>query len=244
MVQSGERVVAVITSQSMDADKVTKIRTSNAPAGDDVEDMLDNARFIAQVLVAEGFELLNFHPLAISFGGSPAAFERFFGFHPVRRAFPGGRGRRIDGFDVEPKDVDRLSTLPAAFEGCAGFMAIARPPKLIDDASAPMRDVSADLPIWSLPDELALSIWANGVDGPVGTGHGIVVAQIGTGHYRHRFFRTGAIASCPRCSGRTSAIRSGTITDMAPARPPACSALRRICGYGRSRGCSIRSAIC
>ncbi|MGI9419423.1 MAG: S8 family serine peptidase [Geminicoccaceae bacterium] len=188
MVQTGERVVAVITSQSVDADKITKIPASNAPAGDDVADMLENARFIAQVLVAEGFELLNFHPLAISFGGSPAAFERFFGFHPVRRAFPGGRGRRIDGFDVEPQDADRLSALPAAFEGRAGFMAIARPPKLIDDASAPMRDVGADLPIWSLPDELALSIWANGVDGPVGTGHGVVVAQIGTGHYRHRFF--------------------------------------------------------
>ena len=183
MAQAGERVMAVITSASVASGKF-----ANTPAGGQGTDMLENTRFIAQVLMAEGFELLNFHPIAISFAGSPAAFERFFGFRPVRRVFPGGRGRRVDGFDVEPEDADRLSKLPEAFEGRAGFMAIARPPKLIDDASAPMRDVAADLPIWSLPDELALSIWANGVEGPRNTGHGVVVAQVGTGHYRHRFF--------------------------------------------------------
>lgn len=188
MAQTGERVFAVITSESASGKRRSNARTSKPPAGDAAKDMLDDARFIAQVLVAEGFELLNFHPLAISFAGSPAAFEQFFGFCPVRRSFPGGRGRRVEGYDVEPEDVDRLSALPAALEGRAAFMAIARPPKLIDDASAPMRDVAADLPIWSLPDELALSIWANGVDGPASTGHGVVVAQIGTGHYRHRFF--------------------------------------------------------
>jgi hypothetical protein len=150
--------------------------------------MLDDARFVAKVLLEEGFELLNFHPIATSFAGTPAAFERVFGFTPMQRTFAGGRGWQVDGFDVDPNDAHRLSDLPALFEGRAGQMAIARPPRLIDDAGRPVRDVAADLPVWSLPDELAISIWADGTDTPAATGHGVVAAQIGTGHYRHRFF--------------------------------------------------------
>lgn len=190
MARVGERVIAVITSQSVDDLKVAGARTPGAFAANSVSfGLLDDARFIAQTLVAEGFELLNFHPLAISFAGSPAAFERVFDIRLVRRTFACGRGRQIEGFDVEPGDTHRLSTLPALFEGRAAMMAIARPPRLIDDASVPVRDVAATgLPAWSLPDELAISIWVGGSDAPAATGHGIVAAQIGTGHYRHRFF--------------------------------------------------------
>ena len=190
MAQIGERVMAVITSQSVDGLEAAAARTPGAIAANDAfSGPLEDARFIAQTLIAEGFELLNFHPLAISFAGSPAAFKRVFDIRPVRRSFAGGRGRQIEGFDVAPDDVDRLSTLPDLFEGRAAMLAIARSPRLIDDASAPVRDVTeTDLAVWSLPDELAMSIWVGGEGAPVVTGHGIVVAQIGTGHYRHRFF--------------------------------------------------------
>ncbi|MDH3664043.1 MAG: S8 family serine peptidase [Alphaproteobacteria bacterium] len=182
MAQIGERVRAVITSRSMDDLEATDTRTPSAA-------MLDDARFIAQVLVTEGFELLNFHPVAISFGGSSAAFERVFGLRLLSRTFAGGRGRLVAGFDVESEDAHRLSNLPAVFQGRAGKMAIARPPRLIDDAGAPVRDVAdAGLAVWSLPDELAISIWAGSGERPAATGYGVVAAQIGTGHYRHRFF--------------------------------------------------------
>lgn len=183
MARVGERAIAVITSQSADSIEVTDTRTP------DVTLMLDDARFIARVLMAEGFELLNFHPVAISFAGTPQMFERVFGLHVRHRTFAGGRGRQVDGFDIAPEGAHRLTALPPAFEGRAGRMAIARPPRLIDDASAPIRDVAAaNLPVWSLSDELAISIWADGAGAPATTGHGVIAAQIGTGHYRHRFF--------------------------------------------------------
>jgi hypothetical protein len=164
-------------------------RTLNPAASGRATDLMDDARSIARVLLTEGFELLNFHPIAISFAGTPAAFERVFGFRPVRRSFPGGRGHQVEGFDVKPEDAQRLTDLPAIFEARAGRLAIARPPRLIDDAGVPVRDVgAADGPAWLLPDELAISIWADGAGAPAVTGHGVVVAQIGTGHFRHRFF--------------------------------------------------------
>ncbi len=183
MVRIGERVLAVITSQSADDVVVANTRTPN------IAHMLDDARFIADVLAVEGFELLNFHPVAISFAGSPAMFKRVFGLDLRSRTFAGGRGRQVDGFDVAPGSEHRLSAPPSAFQGHAGRVAIAQPSRLIDDASAPIRDVAAaDVPAWSLSDELALSIWADGTNATLATGHGVVAAQIGTGHYRHRFF--------------------------------------------------------
>lgn len=183
MARIGERVLAVITSQSADDILAADTRTP------DVALMLDDARFIADVLAAEGFELLNFHPIAISFAGTQAMFERVFGLHLQRRTFAGGRGRQVNGFDITPGQEHRLSALPLAFEGRAARIAIARPPRLIDDASAPMRDVvAADVPVWSLSDELVISMWADDAGTPGVTGHGVVTAQIGTGHYRHRFF--------------------------------------------------------
>ncbi len=183
MARIGERVLAVITSKAADDIQAADARTPNDTL------MLDDARFIADILVAEGFELLNFHPLALSFAGTRLMFERVFGLHLQSRTFAGGRGRQVDGFDVAPEDAHRLSALPPMFEGRASRMAIARPPRLIDNANAPMRDVAAaDLPVWSLPDERAISIWADGANAPATTGHGVIAAQIGTGHYRHRFF--------------------------------------------------------
>ncbi|MGI9500129.1 MAG: hypothetical protein ACR2P3_08830 [Geminicoccaceae bacterium] len=189
MARIGERVIAVITPRSMDGLLTANARKPYAASRrDGTAAMLDDARFIAKILVAEGLELLNFHAVAISFAGTPEAFEMVFGFRPVRRTFAGGRGRQVDGFDVEPEDAHLLSALPSSFEGRAGFMAIARPPRLTDDAGTPVRDVAADLPVWLLPDELAISIWADGTGAPEATGQGVVAAQIGTGHYRHRFF--------------------------------------------------------
>jgi hypothetical protein len=177
--------MAVVTSRTLVGQDAVSARTLGAAAAG----LLDDARGIAEVLVAEGFELLNFHPIAISFAGTPASFERVFGFRPVRRVFPSGRGHRVLGFDVEPGDAPRLSDLPAVFAGRAGRLAIVRPPRLIDDAGMPVRDVGAGAgPAWLLPDELAISIWADGAGAPAATGHGVVVAQIGTGHFRHRFF--------------------------------------------------------
>jgi hypothetical protein len=150
---------------------------------------LDNARFIADVLVTEGFEILNFHAIAISFSGLPADFERVFGFRPVAQTFASGRGHQVEGFDVRPEDAHHLEALPEIFEGRASTFAIARPPRLIDDCGMPLRDVAAnDCAVWSLPDEIAMATWADGLGAPVVTGHHVVVAQIGTGHYRHRFF--------------------------------------------------------
>lgn len=190
MALTGERVIAVITSRSLDGLKALGSRTpNNAPQSDSSSEPLDNARFIAKVLVSEGFELLNFHPIAISFAGTPKDFSRVFGIRPFKKTFPGGRGHQVEGFDVGPKDAHRLTKLPPVFEGRAGWLALARPPRLIDDAGMPLRDVAtADCPAWSLPDEIAMSIWADSAGAPVVTGHGVVVAQIGTGHYRHRFF--------------------------------------------------------
>lgn len=190
MPRTGERVMAVMTTQSSDSRAFIQARSPNAksPAGD-VTGMLDDARFIAGVLEAEGYDILHFHPIATSFAGAPETFERVFGIRPVPRTFPGGRGRQVDGFDIEPDDAERLSHLPPIFEDRAGRMALARPPRLIDDAGTPVRDVAdADCPTWLLPDEVAISIWADGDSAPMATGHGVVVAQIGTGHYRHPFF--------------------------------------------------------
>lgn len=190
MAQVGERVLAVITSRSIDGLETWETRTPcSSVRRQGGGGALADARAIAQLLVAEGFELHYFHPVAMSFAGSPEAFERVFGLRLIRRVFAGGRGRQVEGFDVDARDAHRLTALPSAFRGLAGAIAIARPPRLIDDAAASLRDVSDDHPSpWSLPDELAISIWADGTSAPSVTGHGIVVAQIGTGHYRHRFF--------------------------------------------------------
>lgn len=190
MVRIGERVMAVITSRTVDGLLDTNTRTSEH-AGRRTGDAsaLEDARFIAEVLVSEGFELLNFHPIAISFAGSPSAFKRLFGLKVIATSFAGGRGRRIDGFDILPEDSERLSSLPACFEGRAARMAIARPSRLTADDGTTVRDIAdSDLPVWSLPDELAISTWADGTDAPSASGRRVVVAQIGTGHYRHRFF--------------------------------------------------------
>jgi|GEM_PF-5099852 len=189
MAQTGERVIAVITSLDNRAFIAAQLPNAATPP-DHAGNLLDDARFVARILVVEGFELLNFHPIAMSFAGTPEMFEQVFGICPVRRTFPGGRGHQVEGFDVKPEDRERLSNLPAIFEGRAGRIAIARPPRLIDDAGLPVRDVAdTDCPTWLLPDELALSIWADGADAPMATGHGVIAAQIGTGHYRHPFFR-------------------------------------------------------
>lgn len=190
MARIGEQVMAVITSRSMGGLLAASTCEPHARVRRDATAArLDDARFIARILVKEGFDIANFHPVAISFAGTPVLFERVFGFRPVARSFAGGRGRQVAGFDVRPEDAHLLSDLPASFEDRAGLMAIARPPRLVEDAGTSLRDVtSADLPIWSLPDELAISTWADGGEAPFATGSRVIAAQIGTGHYRHRFF--------------------------------------------------------
>jgi len=190
MLRTDHRVIAVITSQPLHGQKAMDGSTScSAGLHDNNDDRLADARFVADVLLAEGFELLNFHPIATTFAGSPAAFERVFDIRPIRRRFMVGRGHEVAGFDVAAEDVPQLSDLPPCFEGRAGCMAIARPPRLVDDVAMPVRDLdAADSPAWLLPDELAISIWADSASAPTETGRGIVAAQIGTGHYRHRFF--------------------------------------------------------
>jgi hypothetical protein len=190
MALRGERVIAVISPRSSIGLKTVGPRTPGIlPKAHSEAGLMDNARFIANVLVAEGFELLNFHSIAISFSGLVTDFERVFGLRPIVRTFASGRGHQVAGFDVRPEDAHRLETLPEVFEGRAGEFALARPPRLIDDAGMPLRDVAAnDCAVWSLPDEIAMATWADGVGAPVVTGHNVVVAQIGTGHYRHRFF--------------------------------------------------------
>ena len=190
MALRGERVVAVISPRSsIDLKAVDPQMPGKLPKVHSGTKPLDNARFIADVLVTEGFELLNFHAIAISFSGSPADFERVFGFRPFAHVFASGRGHQVEGFDVRPEDAHHLRALPEIFEGRASDFAIARPPRLIDDLGMPLRDVAAnDCAVWSLPDEISMATWADGVNAPVVTGHHVVVAQIGTGHYRHRFF--------------------------------------------------------
>ncbi len=190
MALRGERVIAVISPRSSIGLKTVDTRTPGMmPKAQSEAGLLDNARLVADVLVAEGFELLNFHAIAISFSGSPETFERVFGFRPITRTFASGRGHQVEGFDVRPEDAHHLQVLPEIFEGRASNFALARPPRLIDDAGMPLRDVAAnDCAIWSLPDEIAMGTWADGIGAPVVTGHHVVVAQIGTGHYRHRFF--------------------------------------------------------
>ncbi len=190
MALRGERVIAVISPRSSDGRETVGARTSDGPTRTGrVKSLPSQARFVTQVLAAEGFEILNFHAIAISFAGTPEDFERVFGVRPIRRIFPGGRGYQVDGFDIKPEDAHRLQTLPAIFQGFAGDLAIARPPRLIDDAGMSLRDVVAnDCAVWSLPDEIAMATWADGAHAPVVTGQHVVVAQIGTGHFRHRFF--------------------------------------------------------
>lgn len=203
MPRTGERVMAVMTTQSSDSRAFIQTRSPNAmPPVDHVTSMQEDARFIAGVLEAEGFDILHFHPVATSFAGTPETFERVFGIRPVARTFPGGRGHQVDGFDIEPEDAERLSQLPPIFEGRAGRLALARPPRLIDDTGTPVRDVAdADCPTWLLPDEVAISIWADGDAAPLATGHGVVAAQIGTGHYRHSFFRDRGYKALPTLLG-------------------------------------------
>ena len=190
MARVGERVLAVITSRS-----VKDLENGDSPMPNASSKRcthshnVDKARAIARLLVAEGFDLLYFHPIAISFSGTPETFLRVFGFRPVRKTFMLGRNHQVDGYDVDPNDAKLLSDLPPSFKGLAGTLALARPPRLTDDPATPLREVSAADPApWSMPDELAISAWADGTSAPRETGHGVVVAQIGTGHYRHRFF--------------------------------------------------------
>jgi hypothetical protein len=150
---------------------------------------LEDARFVARQLSDLGFEILNFHGVAISFTGTPGRFKDVFGLRLRVESQLAGRGRRLDVRTVEPEDAPRLTALPSIFDGRAEAIAIAQPPRLIDDAGSPVRDIAAsEQQSWSLPDELALSIWGEDTRTAGGTGKGVVAALIGTGHHRHRFF--------------------------------------------------------
>ncbi|MGI9493530.1 MAG: hypothetical protein ACR2QF_14120, partial [Geminicoccaceae bacterium] len=190
MAGNSERVGAVVSMRSMGEllvfDPKGPIDAARVGA---FASTLDDARHVADTLIQLGFEITNFHPMAISFSGTPADFRDSFGVTLQKSSKPGGRGRSIDVFAPDADHAPRLLHLPEAFEGRADGVAIACPPKLIDDTSLPVRGVQDDdRPGRCLPDELAMSIWGNGLVSLDATGDGIVAALISTGHYRHRFF--------------------------------------------------------
>ena len=145
------------------------------------------ARLVAENLLEAGFRVDHYHPLAISFSGLPAQFKDTFGVRFDRSTKPGGRGRSLDVDTPHSDDAPRLLDLPKAFSGCAEGIAIACPPRLIDDAGRPVRGLGRDDDqLRCLPDDLATSIWGDGLAKMDATGDGVVAALISTGHYRHQ----------------------------------------------------------
>ncbi len=150
---------------------------------------LEDARHVADTLVQLGFQITSFHPIAISFSSTAKQIDDIFGVRLQPGVKPGGRGCSINFHTPFVEDAPRLLDLPRVFEGRADGVAIACPPKLIDDASLPVRELSGDdKQDRCLTDELAMSIWGDGFASLDATGNGVVAALIGTGHYRHRFF--------------------------------------------------------
>lgn len=190
MVGTSERVGAVVSVRSMGGlsvfDPKGPIDAARAGA---FASRLEDARHVADTLIRLGFDITNFHSIAISFNGTPQQFKDVFGVRLEKTAKPGGRGRTINVYTPDAQDAPRLLDLPKVFDGRAEGIAIACPPKLIDDAGLPVRGVCDDRQLGRcLPDELAMSIWGDGLASLDATGDGIVAAVIGTGHYRHRFF--------------------------------------------------------
>jgi len=190
MVGKSERVGAVISMRSMGElsvfDPKGPIDAARVGA---FASTLDDARHVADTLIQRGFDITNFHPIGISFDGTPAQINDVFGVRLHKNTKPGGRGRTVDVFSPDVDDAPRLLDMPSAFDGRAEGVAIACPPKLIDDASLPVRGVHSDDRLSRcLPDELATSVWGEGLASLDATGDGIVAAMIGTGLYRHRFF--------------------------------------------------------
>ncbi len=185
-----ERVVAVISPRSIEGTSIFDIKASiTASTVDTFRAEREDARFVSEKLIELGFEVLNFHPIATSFSGTPAQFRDLFGVRLDRQRASGGRGRQLDFLRPDADDVCHLLDPPAIFAGKAEGIAIAQPPRLVDGAGPAVRDVDADhRGMRCLPDELAGSIRANGRSSLRATGRGVVAAMIGTGHYRHGFF--------------------------------------------------------
>ncbi len=190
MLGTSERVGAVVSMRSMGGlsvfDPKGPIDAARAGA---FASCLEDARHVADTLIQLGFDITNFHSVALSFNGTPAQFRDAFGVRLRKTTKPGGRGRSIDVYAPDEDDTPRLLDLPSAFAGCAEGIAIACPPRLTDDAGLPVRGVNDGCETGRcLPDELAMSIWGDGLASFDATGDGVVAALIGTGHYRHRFF--------------------------------------------------------
>ncbi len=166
---------------------------------------LDDARAVTNVLVEQGFTITNFHPLAISFSGSPRQFHEVFGVTLHRSVKPAGRGRSVTVYTPDPEDVPRLLDVEHLFDGKAAGVAIVCPPRLVDDAGLPLRELNfgqgGDSLARCLPDELAASVWGDGLAKIDATGKGIVAALVGTGHYRHPFFAERRYRALPTLLG-------------------------------------------
>lgn len=190
MAGMGEHVGAVVSIRSVGGLSVFEAREPiTAARAGAFSSTLEDARHVANTLIKLGFDITHFHPIAISFAGTPTQFNDVFGVRLTKSSRPTGRGRNADVYTPYADDVPRLLDLPKAFEGCAEGIAIACPPKLIDDAGLPVRGVRDPKYLSRcLPDELAMSIWGDGLAALNASGDGVVAAQIGTGLYRHRFF--------------------------------------------------------
>lgn len=187
---TSERLGAVVSVRSMNGQSVFDpngpIDAANVSG---FTSTLADARSVADTLVDQGFEITNFHPLAISFSGLPKQFKDVFGVRLHLSNKPGGRGRSMMVHTPDPDDTPRLRDLTRVFGDRAEGVAIACPPRLIDDAGLPVRELAHDdASMRCLPDELAASIWGDGLARIDATGDGIVAASISTGHYRHHFF--------------------------------------------------------
>lgn len=190
MAGTGECVGAVVSMRTVSGGSVFDpkgpITAARASA---FSSSLGEARQVADILIRQGFEITNFHTSAMSFSGTPERFQSVFGIRLEKRAKPGGRGRSTETFVPARDEAPKLLDLPAAFRPHAEGVAIACPPKLVDDASLPVRDISdRQSSQHCLADELAMAIWGDGSASPTSSGDGVVMAQISTGHYRHRFF--------------------------------------------------------
>ena len=190
MAGNSERVVAVISARSIEGVSIVDPKASiTASTVASFRARTEDARFVAATLIDLGFEVRNFHPIAISFSGTPARFRDVFGIRVHRETTPGGRGYPLDIHRPDPDDVFRLLDPPAVFADKAEGVAIACPPRLVDGGGPVVREVDADRhPMPCLPDELASSVLATARSPLRTTGRGIVAAMIGTGLYRHGFF--------------------------------------------------------